>query len=359
MLSLAMVMGFGGVTDSIHESLTEWMDTALNPDFFVSPSANLTARSSTFPPEIGPLIEAVPGVDMVQLVRNARIPIHGTPVMLISIETEKLAQKVHRVPLAGNIDDMHRLTGEGKGLIVSDGFQSLQKVKLGDIVQLPTPAGILALPIVGIIRDYSDMQGSIFIDRSVYLQWWGDSTVNIARVYVKKGENAAEVRQRVENALAGRKRLLVLSNEEVRAYVFRLTSQWFSMTYNQIVVAVLVAVLGIVNTLTVSITDRRRELGVMQAVGGLRNQIRRTVWIEAVSIGFIGLVLGVGLGILNVYYSLGMVRRDLGGLDLDYKFPTTIVLWMIPVILGAAFIASLGPAEAAVRGTLVEALEYE
>ena len=359
MLSLAMVMGFGGITDSIHESLNEWMNTALNPDFFVSPSANLTARSSTFPAEIGQVIESVPGVGMVQLVRSARIPIHGTPVMVIAIETEKLAHTVHRVPIAGNVDDMNRLAAEGRGLIVSDGFQALQKIKLGDMVQLPTPSGIRALPIVGIIRDYSDMQGSIFIDRSVYLKWWGDDSVNIARVYVRKGENAAEVRQRVQGALAGRKRLLVLSNDEVRAYVFRLTDQWFSMTYNQIVVAVLVAVLGIVNTLTVSITDRRRELGVMQAVGGLRNQIRRTIWIEAVSIGFIGLILGVGLGILNVYYSLGMVRRDLGGLDLDYTFPTTIVLWMVPVILGAAFVASLGPAEAAVRGSLVEALEYE
>jgi putative ABC transport system permease protein len=254
---------------------------------------------------------------------------------------------------------MHRLTAEGKGLIVSDGFQALQNVKLGDLVELPTPSGILALPIVGIIRDYSDMQGSVFIDRSTYLHWWGDDTVNIARVYVKQGVNVAEVRQRVQAALEGKKRLLVISNDELRSYVFHLTDQWFSMTYNQIVVAVLVAVLGIVNSLTVSITDRRRELGVMQAVGGLRSQIRRTVWLEAVSIGFIGLVLGLGLGLLNVYYSLGMVRRDLGGLDLDYTFPATIVLWMIPVILGAAFVASLGPAESAVRGNLVEALEYE
>ncbi len=359
MLSLAMVMGFGGVTESIHASLTEWMDTSLNPDFFVSPSANLTARSSTFPSDIGQLIESVPGIQMVQLVRNARVPINGTPVMVISVEAAKLSLKEHRAPIAGNIEDMNRRTAEGKGLIVSDGFQSLQKVRLGDIVKLPTPSGILELPIAGIIRDYSDMQGSVFIDRKVYQQWWNDDTVNIARVYVKKGENAEVVRQRVQSALEGHKRLLVLSNEEVRAYVFRLTSQWFSMTYNQIVVAVLVAVLGIINTLTVSITDRRRELGVMQAVGGLRNQIRRTVWIEAVSIGFIGLVLGVGLGVLNVYYSLGMVRRDLGGLDLDYTFPTSIVLWMVPVILGAAFVAALGPAEAAVRGTLVEALEYE
>src|ERR1700704_6477518 len=53
MLSLAMVVGFGGFTNSIYESMNEWMATALNPDFFVGPSANLTNRSMTFPPEVG------------------------------------------------------------------------------------------------------------------------------------------------------------------------------------------------------------------------------------------------------------------------------------------------------------------
>ena len=58
----------------------------------------------------------------------------------------------------------------------------------------------------------------------------------------------------------------------------------------------LVAILGIVNTLTVSIIDRRRELGVLQAVGGLRNQIRHTIWMEALTIGVVGLVLGFAVG---------------------------------------------------------------
>ncbi len=172
-----------------------------------------------------------------------------------------------------------------------------------------------------------------------------------------------EVRQRIASRLFGRFRLLVLAhiftNSEVRAYVLKLMDQWLSMTYNQIAVAVLVAVLGIVNTLTVSITDRRRELGVMQAVGGLRNQIRRTIWLEAISIGIIGLVLGMSLGAFNLYYSLGMIQRDMGGLDLDYIYPTGFMAMMIPIIIGAAFIAAVGPAESAVRGSLVEALEYE
>jgi putative ABC transport system permease protein len=335
------------------------METALNPDFFVTPSANLTARAITFPSSVGDVIAAVPGVDQVQLVRNARVMYRGIPVMVISVESEKLAEKVKRKPIRGDLETMYALAAAGKGMIVSDGFESIQRLKLGDIVELPTPKGLLKLPVVGVVRDYSDMQGSLFIDREVYREWWSDETVNIARIYVAKGEDPAVVRDRIRLALAGTKRLLILSNQDVREYVLRLTDQWFAVTYNQILVAILVAVLGIVNTLTVSITDRRRELGVMQAVGGLRNQVRRAVWLEALAIGAIGIVLGLALGTVNVYYTLGMVRRDLGGLDLDYVFPVAIALGMVPAILGSAFLAALGPAESAVRGSLVEALEYE
>ncbi len=359
MLSLAMVVGFGGFTHSFFSSVDEWMNNALNPDFFVTTSQNLAARSLTFHEDIGALIEGVEGVAQVQLLREARLTYHGTPVMALAIETAKAAETVRRVPVAGSLDEMNRLTAEGRGLIVSESFATNLNAAMGSMVELPTPSGLLKLPVVGIIRDYSDLQGSVVIDRSVYRKWWKDDSVNIARVYVKKGNAEAVVRQRVVDALAGHGRLLVLTNREVRDWIMKLLDQWFAMTYNQIVVAVLVAVLGIVNTLTVSITDRRRELGVMQAVGGLRNQIRKTVWLEALSIGVIGLVLGTGLGAINLYYSLGMFKRDLGGIALDYIFPTGFMAVMVPTILAAAFLAALGPAERAVRGSLVEALEYE
>lgn len=359
MLSLAMAMGFGGVTYSMYSSIDEWMTNALNPDFFIAPTANLVARTSTFPQEIGPALESVPGVRVVQLVRNARVMYRNLPVMVVAVEADKLKQTVDREPIAGNIDEMYQLASEGKGTIISDGFQSNHQLKLGDIIELPTPGGILRLPVAGIVRDYSDMQGALFIDRKVYLQYWHDTTVNVARVYVNQGENPLAVRERIHQMLDGKKSLVILSNAEVREYVMQLVRQWFSLSRTQIVVAVLVAILGIVNTLTVSITDRRRELGVLQAVGGLRKQVRRTIWLEAISIGTIGLILGIALGALNIYFTLGMVHRDLGGLDLDYMFPLPMALTLIPIILGSAWFAALGPAEAAVRGSLVEALEYE
>ena len=106
----------------------------------------------------------------------------------------------------------------------------------------------------------------------------------------------------------------MLTNRDVRQYVMRLTDQWFGITYVQIAVAVFVAILGIVNTLTVSITDRRRELGVLQAVGGLRNQVRGTIWLEALAVGTVGLILGLALGALQLYYSLHISAEDMAEL---------------------------------------------
>jgi len=359
MLSVSMVVAFGGFIDAFYASVGEWLDNVLNPDFLVSASANLTARRMTFPAELGAVVAAVDGVDQVQLIRNARLLVNQRPVMVMAIETEKIAGATRRSMIAGNEQEMYRLTARGQGMFVSGAFATNNHLQLHDVVDLPTPTGTLRLPIAGVVRDYSDMQGAVFIDRAVYTRWWKDDTVNTARIYVKKGQDAPAVRRRVLAALAGHGRLLVLTNQEVRGWITDLLDQWFVLTYNQIIIAILVAVLGIVNTLTVSIADRRRELGVMRAVGGLRRQIRHTMWLEALSIATIGLVLGILMGAVNLYYSLGMVKRDLGGFDLDYVFPVAFVLLTIPTILAASFVAAIGPGESAVRARLVEALEYE
>ena len=62
---------------------------------------------------------------------------------------------------------------------------------------------------------------------------------------------------------------------------------------------------------------------------------------------------------INLYYILQVVRHDIAGLRLDYQFPVTVTLTLVPTMLAAAFIAAIWPAESAVRGSLVEALEYE
>jgi putative ABC transport system permease protein len=359
MLSLALVIAFAGMARASYASIIDWMETALNPELFVLPSQSIVARTMRFPAAMGPEIAAVPGVRLVQMVRDARIMFRNTPVMVVAVEVRSIAQTAPRPPIAGNADDMYRRTAAGEGLLVADNLAQLQHLKLGDILEVPAPNGVIRLPIVGIVLDFSDQQGTILMDRSVFIKYWNDDSVNVFRVYLSPGATVPDVRQRILETYAGQRQVFVLTNQELKRYILTVTDQWFGLTSVQIAVAVLVAILGIVNTLTVSITDRRRELGVLQAVGGLRGQIRRTIWLEALSIGTLGLALGFGLGAINLYYILQIVHNDIAGMRLDYSFPIGTALALVPTILGAAFIAAIWPAESAVHGSLVEALEYE
>jgi putative ABC transport system permease protein len=360
MLSLALVIALGGMARASYMEITEWMDGTMNPDFFVTTSETISARTYRFPDSMTDGLRHIPGIAEVQPVRFVRLDFRGKPVMLVGIDSLSIARRTRgHQATAGDFDGMYRAAAEQKGLIIADNLANLEKLKLGEMLEIAAPVGILRLPVVGIIKDFSNQLGTIFIERTLYRRLWKDDTVDVFRVYLTPGAAAADVRARILDGFAHERRLFVLSNKEVRTYVFKVTDQWFGMTYLQLFVAVLVAILGIVNTLTVSITDRRRELGVLRAVGALRNQIRHTIWMEALAIGVIGLILGGAAGAVNLYYMLTVSRLNFAGISLNYTFPFGIVAVLVPVILGAAFGSALFPAESAVRSSLVEALEYE
>ena len=359
MLSLAAAVGFAGTARASYDSIIGWMDATLNPDLIVLPSESVTDRTTRLPATIAPTLAAIAGVERVQMVRDTRIVFRDTPVMIVAIDVASVAQTTRRQAVAGDPVAMHRLTAEGQGLMVSENLAQLQRLSLGEQIELAAPFGVIRLPIVGIVVDFSEQQGSIIMDRALFAQYWHDDSANAFRVYVAATVNPLHVKDRILSRFAGEQQVFVLTNRELKDYILRLTNQWLSLSSVQIAVAVLVAILGIVNTLTVSITDRRRELGVLRAVGGRHWQIRRTIWMEALAIAAIGLVLGFGLGAVNLYYTLEIVRLDLAGMRLAYQFPVEVVGMLVPAMLAAAGVAAVWPAESAVRGSLVEALEYE
>jgi len=358
-LSVALVIGLGGISRASYATIGVWVQTSLNPDFFITGSETITQRSFRFPESFAREVAQVEGIDEVQPVRSTRIIYQGTPVMLVAADVEKIARRVRARVVEGDRQTMYAKTARGEGAIISDNFSLLRRVTLGSTLELPAPNGVLRLPVLGVVTDYSDQQGTILISRALFKQYWGDDTVNAMRVYARPGADKAALRQRLIDQFGSRTRLFVMTNEELRAYIMRLTDQWFGLTYVQIVVAVLVAILGIVNTLTVSIADRKRELGVLQAVGALRNQVRHTIWMEAAAIAVLGLAIGFALGGVHLYYILDVAKRDVAGMRLDYLYPYGIALLLLPILLGSALLSALGPAEGAVRSSLVEALEYE
>ena len=358
-LSLALVVGQGGSAAGSWVAIDEWVDNVLNPDLFVATDRNFGVRNFHFPASMEAELESVPGIAEVQPVRSVRVQYQGLPMMVVGVEEAKLNHRVRRHIIAGDRETMERLCAEGKGAIVAENLAALARLHLGDHIGIPTPTGILDLPVVGVVRDLSNQLGTVFIDRAAYARAFQDDSIDIFRVYLKPGASAENVRSQIVERLGSQKHLIVMLNGEVRAFINDLMNQWFGMTYLQVLVAVAVAVLGIINTLTVSITDRRRELGVLRAVGALRTQIRHTIWMEACTIGVIGLVLGLVAGAIYLYYALQVIQVDLTGILLPYRFPLGLAAILLPVIIVAAWASAILPAETSVRSSLVEALEYE
>ena len=359
MLSLALVIALGGMARASYHSITDWLDVAFNPDLFVTTSDQITSRSFRFPGSMRDELTSIPGIEEVQSARTPRVMVLGSPVMIVTMETEIAGRRTPLQIVAGRADEMYKIAAAGKGVIASENFALLHHVKLGDLLEIPSPDSVLKLPVVGILRDYSDQGGNLVMDRQLYIKHWHDDTVNIYRVYLHKGADPDRVKSAILAKLGDHMRLFVLKNRELRQYVLKLADQWFGIAYVQIAVAVLVAILGIVNALTVSISDRRRELGVLRAIGGLPDQIRHMIWVEALLIGAIGLALGFLLGGACLFFVREIAGRDIAGIRLSYEYPFGIAAVLIPVILAAALISAFGPAESAVRNRLVEALEYE
>lgn len=359
MLSLALVIALAGIARGSYQSIREWMEVAFSPDLFVTTSPNITMRSFRFSPAMQYALKQIPGVEAVQAARTARIQWNGRPVMLVAVDVARVSGRARLPVTQGNPDEFYLRAARAEGVIVSDNFANLYKIRTGDVIDLAAPAGLLRLPVLGVVVDYSDQQGSILLDSSLYRKYWLDDSVNVFRIFLKPGAQPEQVRKQILERFRNTTRVFVLTNLELKRYVLRLTDQWFNLTYVQIAVAVFVAVLGVVNALTVSITDRRRELGVLQAVGALRHQIRRAIWMEALAIAAVGLILGLALGSAQLYYTLEVARRDLAGLRLPYDYPWSVAWTMVAVISAAAFLAAVGPAESAVRSPLVESLQYE
>ena len=111
------------------------MEAALNPALFILPARSVVARTIRFPPSMAPEVAAIPGVERVQMVRDARIVFRRTPIMVVAVEVDSIAQTARREPVAGDAEDMYRRTAAGEGLMVSDNLAQLQGLKLGEILE--------------------------------------------------------------------------------------------------------------------------------------------------------------------------------------------------------------------------------
>ena len=359
MIGLMFVYATEAYILSYRRMIDRWMNQVLNADLFVATSALLRSTSYHFSEDLGRKIAALPGVERVENVRFTAIPFRGDTAALIAIEMDGFLTRSADAVEGGDSRTVRDALTRGGGALVSRNFARRWGVRAGDRLPLETPAGALELPILGFLDDYRSEKGTIFLDRALYKRFWGDDAVDFIDVDLQPGVDQLTVKREVEQLTAGTFHAFVYTNAQFKRWISGLVDQFFTLSYMQLIVAVMIAVLGIVNTLLISVSDRRREIGIVRAIGGLRSQIRKLVLLEAVAVAVVGVTVGAVAGILNFEFMSRSVSAVLVGYSVPFYFPWQFILLSLPVVSAVSLVAGWWPARNAASMQVVEAIGYE
>jgi putative ABC transport system permease protein len=210
------------------------------------------------------------------------------------------------------------------------------------------------------MRDYSWSRGSLFIDRATYARLFNDDLVDVCHVFLTDhGEGAGAVGRERVRAFAADRGLVRFDRPTVRAFFAGLIDRAYKLAYLQQIVVGVVAALGVVTALLISVLQRKRELGLLLAVGATPGQVVRSVLAEAALMGVFGTVLGVLIGVPLEWYVLKVIMLEESGFVFDVVFPWRQAAVISAGAVGVATLAGLLPALHAIRTRIVDAIAYE
>ncbi|HEV7967837.1 MAG TPA: FtsX-like permease family protein [Candidatus Acidoferrales bacterium] len=359
MVGLMFVFSTASYIQSYRLMIDRWMNQVLNADIFVATSAMLRSTSYHFTEDLSRKVAALPGVSRVENVRFTAIPYRGDTAAVIAIEMDGFLTRSQNAIEGANARTVHDKLTRGEGVLVSRNFALRWGVGVGSQLTLESPTGALERPILGFLDDYRSEKGTIFMDRELYKKYWADDAVDFIDVDLNPGADQLAMKQQIEQLTAGSFHAFVYTNAEFKRWISSLVDQFFTLNYMQLVVAVLIAILGIVNTLLISVSERRREIGIVRAIGGLRSQIRKLVLLEAVAVAIVGVAVGSVAGILNTFFMSHTVSVVLVGYSVPFHFPWQFVLLSLPVVTAVSLAAGWWPARNAASMQVIEAIGYE
>jgi putative ABC transport system permease protein len=359
MIGLMSVFATAAYIESEREVFDRWMRRAINADLVVTTTEGARSRTWHFDEALASKIAALPGVKRIENVRFTFLPYADDSVALVALELDSWFARMRLEIQGADAATAREQTTKGEGVLVAHNFATRYGLWVGDRVRLQTPTESFDRPIVGVIEDYSSEKGTIFLDRGLYQRYWNDAAIDIINVNLEPGVERVAFKSELQRALKGRQRAFIYTQEEWRAWILRLLDQFFALMQMQMLIAIGVAALGIVNALIISTAERKRELGVIRAIGGLRGQLRKMILLEAVVIAVIGIVTGAIAGAFNTYFLTRTASVMIGGYTIPFAFPVKIILMALPITLTIALLAAWHPARRAVNLRVVEAIGYE
>jgi putative ABC transport system permease protein len=350
-VGLAMVVAIGGVAHQSRLAATTWLGEVVPGDELVT-----SIRPIALDEDVIDDLEAVDGVQRVSPIALFEVARDGVRLDAAAIRGGDFLDDGRLAFVAGDRAGALAALDAGGAAILPRSVADRTGIGVGSTLTLAVGEGrVVDLLVAGVVA--RTLPGSV---GEAVLMGWPDATTNFglegADVLAVRYEPDREADARpVLEATARQAALEPNPIEAVAGAVDSALGQVFGLFDALAIVAVIIAALGIVNTLTVSVLERVRELGVLRAAGMTRAQVSRTVVVEAGILGIVGSALGIVTGLIAGAILVLMT----GGGRLVLDLPWMSILVAIGLGIGVSMAAAWYPARLASRLAIVAAVQHE
>ncbi len=362
--SLAVALGMGFSLSimivSFRETVSRWITAVTKADVFVSGEfRGSTILGDSISEKFVEAVKTFPEVRDYDPISAKTYDFEGRLIRVVGARMEVIRDSnrlLFQVPMSD--DERKEATARADTVFVSEVFAGRTKKKVGDAVEIPGKLHNFTGRIANIFYDYSSDQGVVVVSQEAFEKMYGRVPLQGIALYLRNASDVKHVIQKLQEGFPGLP-LKIRDNMGLRQEVLRVFDETFKITYALQLIAIFVSAATLMNTLSMLALERRREFGVLRAIGASYNTLRNMVLAEALLVGAAGLTVGLFLGFLLSLLLVFVVNTHFFGWSIAYLLP-----WQ-PLVAGSLLTLTIslltGGIHASKRLTAVrkETLRYE
>lgn len=366
MIGLALVIAVNSLGASFLSSISEEFDRSFARDLTVQPKGFAPGEGpqQTIAKRLRGRLARIPEADVVARERIVYTPELPGPRgrtnadgLLFAFDPDQY-QEVDTTEIEGASRDEAFRKLERGWVTVGEGHSDETGLEPGDRIRLDGPSGSRRTRVAGIVETVIFGGQTVGMSLETMREIYGITTDSDLALKATSDDDRPILERKVERITEREyPNLTVLSNDELKSDIESQVNEQFGIFYAIVGVAVFASLFGIVNTLSMSVIERTREIGVLRALGTTRWQVRRSIADESLVIGLIGALLGIAVGAVLGWALLEGLSSGVPGVDYEPPLSTMVWVTVAGVVLG--LIASVVPARRAARLDPVRALSYE
>jgi putative ABC transport system permease protein len=232
----------------------------------------------------------------------------------------------------------------GDGVIISEVFSNRTGLNIGDTFQARIEASLVKLPVLGIVRDYRTQGGVAFYSIQQFKDRYHDPRWGGARIFFRdRNQDLSRAVSGLQSKIIDRwsDTLEMVSGLDLRNGILKVFDETFAVTTVLLLIALVIAALGITTTLTVLVLERSRQLNTLFAVGASFGQIRTMIFWEAAFLVVAGETAGICCGFLLSYLLVYVINQQSFGWTFLYSVDWQALAMSLPLIILTALAAAI------------------